>query len=323
MGRKKKKTSKPWCWYCNREFEDEKILLQHQKAKHFKCHICHKKLYTGPGLQIHCMQVHKESIDKVPNAIKGRDDISLEICGMENIPEEDLVEHEKQKSQLSGQGKEEYLESDSEDSQPPPPPPPPPPVTAPPLGPIQPPVPPPMMMGYPPHMMIPGYPPPPPPHMMGMMGMNPMMMFPMPGMQNVRPNIPSSALPSPIQPNIAPPNQSSLMMQKSQHGQKPLPLMSLKPQRLMTPQPLKPPLHTSIPGPIQPPIFPPVVQAPLLQVPPPPPIPKVTQNSEPSKIEKLPLGSILVHPEFDISLEEYRASLPKYKSQHSQNGNRY
>lgn len=57
MGRKKKKQTKPWCWYCNREFDDEKILLQHQKAKHFKCHICHKKLYTGPGLQIHSIQV--------------------------------------------------------------------------------------------------------------------------------------------------------------------------------------------------------------------------------------------------------------------------
>lgn len=51
--------------YCNREFDDDKILVQHQKAKHFKCHICHKKLYTGPGLSIHCMQVHKEAIDKV------------------------------------------------------------------------------------------------------------------------------------------------------------------------------------------------------------------------------------------------------------------
>lgn len=49
--------SKAFIRYCNREFEDEKILIQHQKAKHFKCHICHKKLYTGPGLQIHCAQV--------------------------------------------------------------------------------------------------------------------------------------------------------------------------------------------------------------------------------------------------------------------------
>ena len=57
MGRKKKKPIKPWCWYCNRIFDDEKILIQHQKAKHFKCHVCHKKLFTGPGLAIHCMQV--------------------------------------------------------------------------------------------------------------------------------------------------------------------------------------------------------------------------------------------------------------------------
>lgn len=43
--------------YCNREFEDEKVLIFHQKAKHFKCHVCHKKLYTAPGLAIHCSQV--------------------------------------------------------------------------------------------------------------------------------------------------------------------------------------------------------------------------------------------------------------------------
>lgn len=69
--------------YCNREFEDEKILIQHQKAKHFKCHICHKKLYTGPGLSIHCMQVHKETIDKVPNSLPNRSNIDIEIYGME------------------------------------------------------------------------------------------------------------------------------------------------------------------------------------------------------------------------------------------------
>ncbi|KAJ4944561.1 hypothetical protein JOQ06_013104 [Pogonophryne albipinna] len=104
MGRKKKKQMKPWCWYCNRDFDDEKILIQHQKAKHFKCHICHKKLYTGPGLAIHCMQVHKETIDSVPNAIPGRVDIELEIYGMEGIPEKDMQERRRtleQKSQES------------------------------------------------------------------------------------------------------------------------------------------------------------------------------------------------------------------------------
>lgn len=104
MGRKKKKQLKPWCWYCNRDFDDEKILIQHQKAKHFKCHICHKKLYTGPGLAIHCMQVHKETIDAVPNAIPGRTDIELEIYGMEGIPEKDMDERRRlleQKTQES------------------------------------------------------------------------------------------------------------------------------------------------------------------------------------------------------------------------------
>lgn len=109
MGRKKKKASKPWCWYCNREFDDEKILVQHQKAKHFKCHICHKKLYTGPGLSIHCMQVHKETIDKVPNSLPNRSNIEIEIFGMDGIPPGEIREHERQKN--GGR-------SDSEDDEP-------------------------------------------------------------------------------------------------------------------------------------------------------------------------------------------------------------
>ncbi|XP_069166591.1 BUB3-interacting and GLEBS motif-containing protein ZNF207-like isoform X6 [Procambarus clarkii] len=117
MGRKKKKQTKPWCWYCNREFDDEKILIQHQKAKHFKCHICHKKLYTGPGLSIHCMQVHKETIDKVPNALPNRNNIEIEIYGMEGIPEEDLKEHERQRAGRMGPGGRRQDEEDDDDSQ--------------------------------------------------------------------------------------------------------------------------------------------------------------------------------------------------------------
>ncbi|MFT7797753.1 BUB3-interacting and GLEBS motif-containing protein ZNF207-like isoform X2 [Arapaima gigas] len=121
MGRKKKKQMKPWCWYCNRDFDDEKILIQHQKAKHFKCHICHKKLYTGPGLAIHCMQVHKETIDGVPNAIPGRTDIELEIYGMEGIPEKDMEERRRlleQKTQESQKKKQNNQDdSDYEDDE--------------------------------------------------------------------------------------------------------------------------------------------------------------------------------------------------------------
>ncbi|WWC65839.1 uncharacterized protein I303_108461 [Kwoniella dejecticola CBS 10117] len=75
MGKKKRTqvfVLKPWCWYCEREFEDDKVLLQHQKSKHFKCQLCPRKLNvskglvgtwltkkTAGGLMVHSQQVHK------------------------------------------------------------------------------------------------------------------------------------------------------------------------------------------------------------------------------------------------------------------------
>lgn len=50
--------------YCDREFEDEKVLINHQKAKHFQCTLCHRRLNTAGGLGVHAMQVHKETIRK-------------------------------------------------------------------------------------------------------------------------------------------------------------------------------------------------------------------------------------------------------------------
>ncbi|KAJ3053475.1 hypothetical protein HK097_004189 [Rhizophlyctis rosea] len=94
MAKKKKRAElKPWCWYCNREFEDEKVLINHQKAKHFKCNSCGKKLNTVGGLGVHMSQVHKETLTSVPNALEGRTGVELEIFGMEGIPEEDLQAH--------------------------------------------------------------------------------------------------------------------------------------------------------------------------------------------------------------------------------------
>ena len=106
------------CRYCNREFDDDKVLTFHQKAKHFKCHICHKKLFSAPGLAIHCSQVeekdtkfqikhtkthhfsqvHKETVSQVPNAVPGRNNIEVEIFGMEGIPEADRIAHELHKT---------------------------------------------------------------------------------------------------------------------------------------------------------------------------------------------------------------------------------
>lgn len=103
MGKKKRKNQKPYCWYCERQFDDEKILIQHQKAKHFKCHICHKKLTTAGGMVVHVFQVHKENVTKVPNSKPGRDSVKYEIYGMEGIPEEeDLSESDPKKQKTTG-----------------------------------------------------------------------------------------------------------------------------------------------------------------------------------------------------------------------------
>lgn len=78
------------------------MLIYHQKAKHFKCHVCHKKLYTGPGLAIHCLQVHKEPIVSIPNALPERGDPEIEIYGMEGIPDKDIKEREQMLKRKKG-----------------------------------------------------------------------------------------------------------------------------------------------------------------------------------------------------------------------------
>ena len=44
------------------------------------------------------MQVHKETIDKVPNSLPTRGNIEIEIYGMEGIPDADLKAHENSKN---------------------------------------------------------------------------------------------------------------------------------------------------------------------------------------------------------------------------------
>lgn len=99
MPRKKRKRQKPFCWYCERTFDDEKILIQHQRAKHFRCPHCQKKLTTANGMAVHVTQVHKETIDKVPNAKEGRDTFTHEIIGMSGIPQSDLPNAKKQRTE--------------------------------------------------------------------------------------------------------------------------------------------------------------------------------------------------------------------------------
>ncbi|KFM25127.1 Zinc finger protein 207 [Auxenochlorella protothecoides] len=57
--RRQEEDVKPWCFYCDREFQDEATLITHQKSKHFKCETCHKRLVTVRALAVHSLQVMK------------------------------------------------------------------------------------------------------------------------------------------------------------------------------------------------------------------------------------------------------------------------
>jgi len=68
------------------------VLIQHQRAKHFKCPQCHKKISSAQGMMVHVFQVHKETIEKVPGAKPDRDSFEIAIFGMDGVPADILME---------------------------------------------------------------------------------------------------------------------------------------------------------------------------------------------------------------------------------------
>lgn len=109
MGRKKKGSQKvtPKCFYCDRVFTDENQLVMHQKAKHFRCPDCGKKMTTTSAMRIHMSSVHKSELDRwvlrrllrrltlltvsllvtrVPNSKEGRGGVDFDVYGMEGLP---------------------------------------------------------------------------------------------------------------------------------------------------------------------------------------------------------------------------------------------
>jgi len=301
---------KPWCWYCNRDFEEEKVLIQHQKAKHFKCHVCHKKLYTGPGLAIHTMQVHKEPIDVIPNSAPNRGDTEIEIYGMEGIPEKDMEEKRKQTKYRRGSDESDSDEDEQDKKKgknnalampgmmP---------MMGMPMNMMGMPMPMPMMgmpHGMPPGMMPPGMMPP----GMGMPpGMPPMMPGQMPGMP---PPMPMPVMP-PQAPPVAPP-PGALPVASSA-----APITSVAPPSAGATRPLFPaaaavqdPVKTS--GPVGADFKP--LNAP----------PGATSSGPTKTVSRyvvptaatIPLVSAtskIIHPDEDNSLEELKSRLEKYQ----------
>lgn len=131
MGKAKRKhpdieeiLARPWCYYCERDFDDLKILINHQKAKHFKCERCGRRLNTAggrsplinplismltlcPGLSVHMTQVHKETLTIIENALPNRSGLDVEIFGMEGIPDEVVQSHNQRVLQQFAQAEAE------------------------------------------------------------------------------------------------------------------------------------------------------------------------------------------------------------------------
>lgn len=102
MGRKRvapgpneKSDSNLFCYFCDRTFEDITVLIQHQRDRHFRCGECgfdqiRGKCESVQGLIIHYLKVHSKTLQRVPNAIEGRDSPSIHVYGMDGIPSEIL-----------------------------------------------------------------------------------------------------------------------------------------------------------------------------------------------------------------------------------------
>jgi len=99
---------KPFCYYCDREFDSTKTLIQHQRTKHLACTECGLKFDTVTGLRVHMLNAYKKPMKEVPGAIPGRENPDIVVHGMEGIPKS-IIE-EKTKKILEERAEKDKLE---------------------------------------------------------------------------------------------------------------------------------------------------------------------------------------------------------------------
>jgi len=294
--KKKKKRYVVFCYYCDRHFDNEKVLIEHQRGKHFKCPICHRRLSSARGMMIHVFQVHKESIDAVPHSKKGRDSFELEIFGMVGVPQE-LVQERLTKIYGEPAAKKQKI---SHVTQPGPP------VIIPGMPPRggmfapppqqnqQPPMmgrgmPPPQFGMPPPQGFMPNQPGMPPPHMMHPFGGPPR-----PGM--MRPGGPPMGPPQHMRPPQHHPGHPPQMMPPPQQQHRPYPGMMHQQPGMMPPQIQQQPISNDAKVGV-------VDRADHL----------IQQSTMVKKTTKKKINRIYDRP--GVSMEEMRASHPKYAPQ--------
>ncbi|KAK4053534.1 hypothetical protein OIV83_001702 [Microbotryomycetes sp. JL201] len=77
-------------------------MAKKKSKKQVKCPHCPRRLNTAGGLAVHVDQVHKLGVDKIENAMPGRDTFDVEIYGMEGIPAADLAAWKKKQAEEHG-----------------------------------------------------------------------------------------------------------------------------------------------------------------------------------------------------------------------------
>lgn len=103
-------TDKVFCYFCDKDFDDERVLIQHQVMKHFRCPVCKSgssgKCNTLHGLIIHYRKVHSADLAVTPNSIQGRDNpvASMQIVGTRFVPEEVVQEWRERINAPQGYG---------------------------------------------------------------------------------------------------------------------------------------------------------------------------------------------------------------------------
>lgn len=147
---------KPFCYYCDKEFDTAKTLIQHQRTRHFNCAECGLKFDTVTGLRVHMLNAYKKTMKEVPNSIPGRENPDIVVHGMEGLPkgiveertkkameekaEQDRVRAEKRAAERGAEEEAEKKGERERDKQKKPAPPePPPPAPAPAPAPVPPP----------------------------------------------------------------------------------------------------------------------------------------------------------------------------------------
>jgi len=103
---------KPFCYYCDREFDTVKTLITHQRTKHFNCAECGLKFDTVTGLRVHMLNAYKKTMKEVPNAMAGRENPDIVVHGMEGLPK-GLVEERTRKALADKAEKDKVREEES------------------------------------------------------------------------------------------------------------------------------------------------------------------------------------------------------------------